>query len=80
VDQTLREGTGICFDYASLFACMLRVQGIPTQLVVGELLASKQPVRHAWNNVWISDAWLLIDPTHERARYDQTQYVQLNVN
>ena len=34
-DSTLAKGTGICFDYASLFAAMCRSQSIPTKLVMG---------------------------------------------
>jgi transglutaminase-like putative cysteine protease len=75
VDQTLHAGTGICFDYVALFACMLRVQGIPTKLVVGKLLISDPPVEHAWNKVRMDDTWFLIDPTFG-AYYKQAQYLE----
>ena len=71
-DQTLSSGKGICFDYASLAAAMLRSQGIPCKLVVGYA----GTVYHAWINAysqkqgWISNAiyfdgttWKLMDPT-----------------
>lgn len=74
VDQVLSSQKGICFDYASLMAAMLRSQGIPTQLVVGSAGAVAQ--NHAWNEVylkgtgWItvkiqntSSGWKLLDPT-----------------
>ena len=76
IDQTLRDETGICFDYAALFACMLRVQGIPTKVVVGKLLVSDPPVEHAWNKVKIGDAWLMIDPTFGNSRYTPSQYLE----
>lgn len=76
VDETLKDGTGICFDYAALTACMLRVQGIPTQLVVGKLFTTNLPSAHAWNKVQIDGTWLMIDPTYGITRYAQAQYVE----
>lgn len=72
VDETLLSGRGICFDYASLMAAMLRSQGVPVKLVVGYT----GEVYHAWLSVW-SEAegwiegqiyfngaeWKLMDPT-----------------
>lgn len=71
-DNTLTTGTGICLDYASLMACMLRSQGIPTQLEVGYA----GDVYHAWISTYITDIgwvngiiqfdgtnWELMDPT-----------------
>ena len=46
-DETMRTGKGICFDYASLAAAMLRSQGIPTKEIFGYV--SPDGVYHAWN-------------------------------
>ena len=72
VDETLKTGKGICFDYAALMSAMLRSQGIPTKLEVGYA----GEAYHAWistyiNGVgWIDDiiefdgkSWSLMDPT-----------------
>ena len=72
VDETLRTGTGICFDYAALTAAMLRSQNIPTKLEIGYA----GTVYHSWISVyteetgWIDriiefsgDAWTRMDPT-----------------
>jgi hypothetical protein len=59
IDAVLEERKGICFDYAALMACMLRVQGIPTQLVIGYA----DRLYHAWNNVKVDDKWYRYDPT-----------------
>ncbi len=45
-DDTLRDKKGICFDYASLAASMLRSQGIPVKLVFGY---GEGSYYHAWN-------------------------------
>ncbi len=54
-DETLADGSGICFDYASLGAAMLRSQGIPTQIVTGTV--SPDGIYHAWINVYIDGTW-----------------------
>lgn len=72
VDSVLAERKGICFDYAALMASMLRMQDIPTKLVVGY----SGSAYHAWISVytrssgWIDgiiqfdgNAWKLMDPT-----------------
>ena len=72
-DSTLALGKGICFDYASLMASMLRAQGIPTRVEVGLVSGG---TRHAWISVytkevgWVNNViqfdgktWKLMDPT-----------------
>lgn len=57
VDETLRTKKGICFDYAALFAAMLRANGIPAKLIIG--YADPGNVYHAWNMVYITDiGWM----------------------
>jgi len=60
VDSVLDKKKGICFDYAALMACMLRVQGIPTQLVIG--YADK--AYHAWNHVLLDGKTFRYDATY----------------
>lgn len=72
IDETLDTGKGICFDYASLMASLLRSQKVPTKLVVGY----SGSAYHAWISVyteetgWVDDViefdgenWSLMDPT-----------------
>ena len=54
-DDTLKTGTGICLDYASLSAAMLRSMGIPTKLMTGYV--GKDEVYHAWIMVYIDGTW-----------------------
>lgn len=72
VDEVLETKKGICFDYASLMAAMLRSQLLPTRLEIGYA----GDAYHAWISVYIKDvgwiddviyfdgkSWTLMDPT-----------------
>lgn len=63
IDNTLVDNKGICYDYASLFAAMLRSVGVPTKLVKGYAPDVKE--YHAWNEVYIGskEQWVTIDTT-----------------
>ena len=65
--------SGICFDYASTMAAMLRTQGLPTKVCVGYANGSTY---HAWISVYVTgsgwvngiiqfngNTWKLMDPT-----------------
>ena len=54
-DETLSSGKGICFDYASLGAAMLRSIGVPTKIVTGYV--SPEDLYHAWILVYIDGSW-----------------------
>ena len=50
---------GLCFDYASLTASMLRSQGIPTKLIFGYV--SPDDVYHAWNMFYTEETgWVQV--------------------
>jgi len=51
IDDTLSKKKGICFDYSSLMAAMLRSQGVPTRLVMGYVAPDN--LYHAWNEVYL---------------------------
>lgn len=57
-EETLASQTGICFDYASLAAAMLRSQGIPCKIITGYV--APNGIYHAWNEVWIDGSWKTI--------------------
>lgn len=54
-DTTLADKTGICFDYASLTAAMLRSLGMPTKVVTGYV--SPNDLYHAWVMVYADGTW-----------------------
>lgn len=83
LDNVLESGKGICFDYASLAAGMLRSQGIPTKVVFGDV--SPNDVYHAWNMFytegtgWVTvgfevkeDGWVRLDLTYSANGADST--------
>ncbi len=92
-DKTLKLKTGICFDYASLFAAMTRSQGIPTRLCVGYAATD---IYHAWNEVYTPETgWItpelflknkgynLVDATFYAGASDKKQiseYISKNSN
>lgn len=59
LDQVLEREKGICLDFAALMAAMVRSQGIPCRLVVGDAGS----VYHAWTEVWDGEGWVRYDPT-----------------
>jgi transglutaminase-like putative cysteine protease len=75
-DDMLASGEGICFDFASLTASMMRAQRLPTKLDVGYC----GQAYHAWIEVytedqgWVrkkiqfsGDSWVRMDPTFDSA-------------
>ena len=60
IDTIVASGKGICFDYAAVFAAMLRSQGIPAKLVTGYVKPGN--AYHAWNEFYIKDkGWFKIN-------------------
>lgn len=80
-DEVIEKEKGICYDYSSLTAAMLRAQGIPTKLVMGYV--TEQNIYHAWNMIYLKNggwqyrkiiidknAWGRIDTTFESTNKD----------
>lgn len=64
-DTTLELEAGICYDYSSLLASMLRSEGIPSKMAKG--YANTSNVYHAWNEIYSFDEerWLVVDSTYD---------------
>lgn len=82
-DSVLANKSGICFDYASLMAAMLRSQKIPTKVVVGYA----GDIYHAWISVYVDGSgwidgyiyfdgnkWNRMDPTFAASAKDNADY------
>lgn len=59
---------GICYDYATLTAVMLRSVGVPTKIVKG-YESSNPDTYHAWNQIYneTTKQWVTIDTTYDAA-------------
>ncbi len=74
--QVLRERRAVCLGYANLYAAFLRSLDIPCNVVAGFGLGvgtgesrwddenvSSTDSNHAWNEVYIDNRWIIVDPT-----------------
>ncbi len=63
----LREGCGVCQDFAHVMIGLCRALKIPALYVSGYLATEKASATHAWTEVLIpSIGWRPLDPTHNR--------------
>lgn len=72
-DFLFERRTGFCAHYATSFALVLRVAGVPARVVVGfregerndigDFLLVRYDHAHAWCEVHLGDAWHRYDPT-----------------
>lgn len=82
--DALREGKGVCQDFAHLSLIMLRSMGIPARYVSGYLHPSREAVvgdtidgqSHAWIQAW-TGAWWHYDPTNDSEITEQ--YISVGV-
>lgn len=65
LDETITSKKGICYDYAALFAGILRSEGIYTKLVKG--YKNDLSTYHAWNEVLLDGTWVVVDTTYDAA-------------
>ncbi|MES9998834.1 MAG: DUF3488 and transglutaminase-like domain-containing protein [Candidatus Thiodiazotropha lotti] len=75
IDQFLFDTQeGFCEHYATSFAQLMRIAGIPTRLVLGyqggefnelgDYYIIRQYDAHAWTEIWLEESgWLRVDPT-----------------
>lgn len=63
VNAFFSDRRGICYDYSSLFASMLRSVGIPSKLVKGYTVYTS--TYHAWNEVYLAGRWQVIDVCYD---------------
>lgn len=73
-DNILSIKKGICLDYATLMAVMLRAQNIPTQVIYG---SENSAPYHAWNQIYLDGKWVLYDATYAAGGATGTNYTEL---
>ncbi len=63
--DVLKNPSGVCRDYAVLFAALARASGIPTRVIRGLVFSRGDFYYHAWNEVWTGETWAPFDATVE---------------
>jgi hypothetical protein len=61
--EILKTKEGVCRDYATLAATLMRSAGIPTKLVTGAVYSQDGFYYHAWVETYVGDRWIAYDPT-----------------
>jgi transglutaminase-like putative cysteine protease len=89
-----RRRVGFCEHYATSFATLMRLAGIPARVVVGYLggeyndlghfFLVRQADAHAWCEVWLAEAgWTRVDPTSAvapgRASLDLSSFLDARI-
>lgn len=72
-EEALKQGTGVCQDYAHIMIALCRMAKIPARYAVG--LMDGEGVSHAWVEVFCDGFWYGQDPTNNCMVYDW--YVKL---
>jgi len=60
--DVLHAKTGVCRDYAVLYAALARAVGVPTKLVAGLVYWKDGFYYHAWAESFVGE-WIPVDPT-----------------
>lgn len=71
--DVLREGTGVCRDFAHLFIALCRAMNIPARYACGYLsdigaVAEGADDFCAWGEVYLDDGWYVFDARHNKPR------------
>lgn len=77
IEKTYSSSKGICYDYSTLFAAMLRSVDIPAKLAMG--YGKDIDEYHAWNQVYLKDSkqWVTIDTTYDAGFKDSKSKKQM---
>lgn len=63
--EVLKTKEGVCRDYATLCAALLRAAKVPTRLASGLVYQDGAFYYHAWVEVWDGYRWTAQDPTRD---------------
>ncbi len=70
--QVLQMGAGDCNEHAVLYAALARAAGLPARVVAGTVYVDGVFLYHAWNEVWLGQGWVSVDPTFDQMPADAT--------
>lgn len=68
IEKTMQTKKGVCFDFASLFACMCRTRKIPCRILDG-YSRDNSTYKHSWNRVYFDGTWWNVDVTYDAVTY-----------
>lgn len=72
LDATFERRLGMCFDFSAMMCAVMRSQGIPAQLVMGDA----DGTYHAWCKIWLDEKWVLFDPTMDIMGNKVSNYIE----
>ncbi len=63
--NTLKTGTGVCYDYSSLVAALGRAVNLEVKVIKGYYVSIPSKELHAWNEIYIPEEgrWINLDAT-----------------
>jgi hypothetical protein len=70
--QVLQTRAGDCNEHAVLYAALARAVGLPARVVAGVVYADGAFLYHAWDEVWLGERWVTVDPTFNQLPADAT--------
>ncbi|MBR6051243.1 MAG: hypothetical protein IKP68_08595 [Clostridia bacterium] len=76
VKRTLSLKSGICYDFANLFAAICRSQGVPCYCLNG-YRRDNVNYQHAWNRVFFDGVWWNMDVTFDTCRRNKSPKLSL---
>lgn len=76
VKRTLSLKSGICYDFANLFAAICRSQGVPCYCING-YRRDNVNYQHAWNRVYFDGVWWNMDITFDTCRHNKSPDLSL---
>jgi hypothetical protein len=75
--ETLLERKGVCDEFANLAAGLLRVQEIPTRMIVGITYDGSNWGNHAWIETYNNGDWFASDPTFGEVGFVDGTHIKL---
>ena len=79
-EMALKNGEGVCQDFAHILLSMARLFELPARYINGYLIEdenAKDYYTHAWVEIFIRDlGWVAFDPSHKVCVHDK--YVRVN--
>ena len=76
VKRTLSLKSGICYNFANLFAAICRSQGVPCYCLDGIKKTDTQ-MQHSWNRVYFDGTWWNLDLSYDVARHNRSPELSL---